>query len=170
MSLTCIPWRSSMARLSAVMLRTACRKTSLPCMARKKSSGRASPFFTSMAEPPPMTIRSCIEPSAQQTESRTLHKQPVPAPRRTTAPAPSPNRTQVLRSEKSILRLSASAPMSSTTASGRNAKAERASSRPYRNPEHAALKSMHMTCAPCPSLLAERPRRPATRHAVLGQK
>ena len=69
-------------------------------------------WLAGSAEPPPGMIRiSAARPSAPRTEPST----PGSSERRsTTAPAPSPNSTHVVRSVQSTMRVSVSAPITST--------------------------------------------------------
>ena len=79
-----------------------------------------------------------------------------------TAPAPSPKRTQVLRSDQSTSRDRVSAPITSTYSAALLAINPRATPRPYTNPEQAALKSNACRrVAPRPS---------CTREAVDGKR
>src|SRR5690348_7130700 len=79
----------------------------------------------------------------------------------TTAPAPSPNSTQVSRSLQSIIRVSVSAPMTSTRFAWPARTKLLATPSAYTKPEHAALTSNAM------QPLA--PRRSWIRHAVAGK-
>ena len=107
------PALSSSSRQALVMDTTACLNTSLPDDIRILSSPatRSSAVAGRSVPPAGMVRRFASLPSAASDEARTPGSSDGTM---TVAPAPSPNSTQVVRSVKSSLRESTSAPTTST--------------------------------------------------------
>lgn len=107
------PASSMTASAERFMALTACLKTSRPCMARDASFWSALSMVVGQAEPPPGMLRmEACEPSVPTLVARMRPEPSVPLVR-TAAPAPSPKRTQVLRSDQLVNAESFSAPMMS---------------------------------------------------------
>src|SRR5207244_7719253 len=93
-----------------------------------------------MRDPPPSThTRSQRLPS----ECKWVERIPLPSVEgsRSTAPAPSPNKMQVLRSVQSMMADMTSVPTNNTLRQLPERTYRSATARPYRNPEQAAAKS-----------------------------
>ncbi len=105
------PASSMTASAERFMALTACLKTSLPCMASEASFWSAFSMVVGHADPPPGMLRmEDCDPSVPTLVARMwpVFSDPLV---RTAAPAPSPKRTQVLRSDQLVNAESFSAPM-----------------------------------------------------------
>ena len=130
------PSFSSSWRMDFSTTSTAKRNTALPSIWMAEGTG-PGPWTRMLSGSPrePKTVCQ-VRPSSRRT---------------TAAPAPSPKRTQVFRSEWSITRLMTSAP--TIRAQGRGASDSRAWAvfRPYRKPAQAAFRSKQSVPSPSPS-------------------
>src|SRR6266581_4127497 len=83
-------------------------------------------------------MMSASEPSLPSSTQPTAPGSPGSPARSTTAPAPSPNSTPVVRSPGSMMVLNASAPMTRTCSAAPDAIRPAATDSPYRKPVHTA--------------------------------